>query len=239
MHSNIEDNHGVLFFGTVISGFSISENHLSERLKSALGRSGESDGIKPLMAHIYAYHSDRGMVQLSSPIVFLVNGDGDEPPSAYHAIFPLTEYRMWRFQPSDYVARFDVEIGSVQDLIGADHVPALGHNTPRSDKNSSQGATVIRGADGRVYCIPSDLNTFEVIEEDNKSALELCEGRELSSPRVRILTAEAASAVRSAANSRAALTSRAALASRAALTSRAALVGRAALVESVHGTRDE
>jgi hypothetical protein len=239
MYINLEDPYAVLFFGNVISGFSISESHLSERLKSALGSTGEDSGIKPCMAHIYAYHSARGMTHLSSPIVFLVNGDGVEPPSAYRAIFPATEYRMWRFQPSDYVARFDVEIGCVQDLIEADQVPALADNFPQSDTNSTQGATVIRGADGRVYCIPADLKSFEVIEEDNKSALELCEGRELSSPRVRLLTGKAASAVRAATNSRAALTSRAALASRAALTSRAALVGRAALVESVHSARDE
>lgn len=239
MYSNIDDPYAVLFFGTVISGFSISESHLSERLKSALGCSGEHDGIKPCMAHIYAHHSERGMTHLSSPVVFLVNGDGDEPLSAYRAVFPSTEYRMWRFQPSDYVARFDVEIGSVQDLIKADHVPALADHLPQSDTNSTQGATVIRSADGRVYCIPADLKSFEVVEDDNKSALELCEGRELSSPRVRLLTAKAASAVRAATNSRAALTSRAALASRAALTSRAALVGRAALVESIHDTRDK
>ena len=229
-------------FGKLVDGFSVTKDSLAPRIRDSIS--------EPRLAYIYGYSTEGALQRLPRPAIFVVNGDGSDPSDRYKNTYPNEEYRMWRTYPTDETVRLDVLIGPLNELVDTDVSPGASIEAP-------EGATVIRGADGRVYCIPASLDSFEVMEEDQKSALDLSAGTEMGTLRVKslsaraaltsraamttraALTARAAMVGRAALTSRAALTGRAAMTGRAALTSRAALASRAALVASIHETRDD
>lgn len=223
-------------FGKVIEGFSVDRDKLGDRLKTALERQAGKGEVK--LAYVYAYHAAGSLQRLPRPTIFLVSGPGDAVPAPHDASFPNPEFRRWRLHPRDEAARFDVELGPIEELVDLDLIVA--GEPPEPD-----GATVIRGADGRLYCIPANLETFEVKDEDARSTLELSDGADLGALRVKTLTARSALAARSALTTRSALTlrsavtARSALAARSALSARSALTLRSALTAARHDDRDD
>lgn len=217
-------------YGKIIEGFQVDRAKLSEGLRRALDRQHAQGPV--YLAYIYGYRTSNAPQRLPRPTIFIVAGPGEEVPDALAATYGEGKMRLWRLSPADEAARFDLEIGPIEALVDLDLAVAELDHQPA-------GATLMRGADGRLYCIPADLAAFEVQNEDDKSVLELTDGAEIGTMRVKTLTSRSALAVRSAMTTRSALTARSALTVRSALTARSALTLRSALTAVPHQRRGD
>ena len=159
----------IILYGRTIKGIELKQNdkeiNFGHRIEELRKRKGKDESLK--LANIYGFAYEGSYNLLPEPVVFLLVGEGklcdaDEFPAAQK---DWKEYSKWRLEPDDPSVRFDIEAGSVEDLL----LPFAGVD------DDSDGGTLIRGADGRMYFIPDSLDAFEIHDEDEKSVLSLSE----------------------------------------------------------------
>ncbi len=80
-------------FGKLIEGFTVAQTALAP---------GVRDWVKkPTLAYIFGYATQGVLQRLPRPAIFVVDGDGEDPPKRYGKTFPEDEFRMWKAHPTD------------------------------------------------------------------------------------------------------------------------------------------
>ncbi|QLH38448.1 MAG: hypothetical protein HWD60_05060 [Defluviicoccus sp.] len=185
MPTLLEEPFAFGLIGKIIDGFKIEKDALGRRLREALERQAAGTDTTFHLAYIYALLDGETVETLAPPPIALVAGPGEAPPKRFHKRFPAGEFALWQVDPRDDGVAFDVAFGSWGELLlqGPDQDVSLGLTLPEGDE-----ATVLRGSDGRIYCIPASLDAFEVFDEEQRAQLDLAAGIELGNCRVTLLT---------------------------------------------------
>jgi hypothetical protein len=168
--TTIDDIFMLRLFGQLITGISIEQGSFSTSFRpkssefASSTKSPSSDDRHLYVARIFGYSLDGRDIKLAKPVILAVPNRGNDITNSKE--FPNSQYLAWDVDPDDRTLRCDLMIGSVEDLV---------KGIPDWDGAPLSGATLIRGADGKMYCIPEDLDSYEVVNEADKSELLLSE----------------------------------------------------------------
>jgi hypothetical protein len=199
----IDDIFTLRLFGQSITGVGIDPGTFSTNFRPrdsdfANGTGPSSpDDRRPCLARVYGYLYNGKEVKLPKPVLLIVPDQGKDALNSRN--FPRSQYLKWDVAPDDRTLRCDLLAGSVEDLL-------IG--VPDMDEAPPSGATLIRGADGKMYCIPEDLENFEVVNETDKSELLMSETQARPDLSVVKMSARSAYQSRAALNLRSAFQAR-------------------------------
>ena len=197
----LEEPFGFGLIGKIIDGFTVADTAVGPRRLAVLRRQASGGDHTLHLAYVYAYTAGEVVDRLPQPLIFIVAGPGEPTPKAAQRVYPTGEFALWPVDPRDDGIAFAIDIGPYADLLDGGGV-AGDDATAEADFPADGGATLFRGPDGRVYCVPSSLEAFEVIDEELRSQLELAGGNEIGSFSVKTLAGRGAVAARGASATR-------------------------------------
>ncbi|MEO1468266.1 MAG: hypothetical protein AAFV86_04360 [Pseudomonadota bacterium] len=232
---SLGDDNVVTLYGQIVTGVTFEANGLSAKVRKTFDDAGQP----PVVARIRGMRHQDESLELAAPITMLLpKTEVRMSPELRKAVFGKAEigsFLVWQIDLDAATMAIEVERATVAEALGGTD------GDEDADSGAAEGFT-LRGPDGRLYFIDGNLDGYEVVDEAQRSALQLASGVDRDELRVReVFGASMAGGIETRARmqSRARLTGRARMQSRARMMGRARLLARARLTAATAKMRRE